>query len=75
MFRFSFRREHTIHFKDLIQENTRRPNENTTGGITWANDNKTIFMLKDEQTLRSHKIFKHVLGTDSSDDELCLEVR
>ena len=30
-------------------------------------------MLKKQQTLRSHKIFKHVLGTDSSNDELVFE--
>ena len=69
------RREYTIHFKDLVTgEIFADQIENTAGGITWANDNKTIFYVKkDEQTLRSHKIFKHVLGTDSSDDELVFE--
>ncbi len=43
--------------------------ENTTGGSVWANDNKTLFYTKkDPQTLRSHKIYKHVLGTDASED-------
>ena len=42
---------------------------NTTGGSVWANDNKTLFYTKkDPQTLRSYKIFKHILGTDSSKD-------
>ena len=69
------RREYTIHFKDLVTgEIFVDQIENTAGGITWANDNKTIFYVKkDEQTLRSHKIFKHVLGTDSTDDELVYE--
>lgn len=69
------RREYTIHFKDLITgEILEDQIENTTGGITWANDNKTVFYVKkDEQTLRSHKIYKHVLGTDSADDELVFE--
>ena len=69
------RREYTIHFKDLVTgEIFVDQIENTAGGITWANDNKTIFYVKkDEQTLRSHKIFKHVLGTDSADDELVFE--
>lgn len=36
----------------------------TTGSVTWANDNKTVFyMLKDSVTLRSEKIMKHTLGT------------
>ena len=43
----------------------------TTGGSTWANDNSTLFYTqKDEQTLRSNKIFRHRLGTSSLSDEL-----
>ena len=42
----------------------------TTGGVVWANDNKTVFYSKqDELTLRSHKIMKHILGTPADDDE------
>ena len=42
---------------------------NTTGGSVWANDNKTIFYTKkDPVTLRSEKIFRHVLGTPVADD-------
>ena len=48
-------------YTDIIQ--------NTTGGSVWANDNKTIFYTKkDPLTLRSEKIFRHVLGTPSSED-------
>lgn len=48
--------------------------ENTTGGATWANDNKTLFYTrKDPVTLRSYRIYKHKLGTDSKDDELVYE--
>jgi len=46
--------------------------ENTTGSSTWANDNKTLFYtLKDPETLRSHKISKHVLG-DSVKNDICV---
>ncbi|MCL4114020.1 UNVERIFIED_CONTAM: hypothetical protein GTU68_062115 [Idotea baltica] len=45
--------------------------ENTTGGSVWADDNKTLFYTKkDPVTLRSDKIYKHVLGTSEADDEL-----
>lgn len=45
--------------------------ENVTGGSTWANDNKTLYYTrKDEDTLRSDRIFKHVLGTDTTQDDL-----
>ncbi len=43
--------------------------ENTTGGSVWANDNKTIFYTKkDPVTLRSEKIYRHILGTPTSED-------
>jgi len=43
--------------------------ENTTGGSVWANDNKTIFYTKkDPVTLRSIKIYRHVLGTSTAED-------
>ncbi|WP_282073473.1 S9 family peptidase [Polaribacter atrinae] len=48
-------------YKDII--------ENTTGGSVWANDNKTIFYTKkNPETLRSEKVFRHVLGTPTSED-------
>ncbi|WP_299060741.1 S9 family peptidase [uncultured Polaribacter sp.] len=48
-------------YKDII--------ENTTGASVWANDNKTIFYTKkNPHTLRSEKIYRHVLGTPTSED-------
>ena len=45
--------------------------ENTTGGAVWANDNKTLFYAKkDPITLRSDKIYRHILGTPSEEDVL-----
>lgn len=45
--------------------------ENTAGSYTWANDNKTLFyVMKDMETLRSDKIYKHILGEDPSVDNL-----
>ena len=69
------RREYTIYIKNLeTGELLEDKIKNTTGGITWANDNKTIFYTKQDQvTLRSNKIFKHVLGTDPSQDVLVFE--
>ena len=64
------RRIYTVYFKNLeTGELYDDVIEGTTGGCTWANDNKTVFYTrKDEKTLRSFKIFKHVLGTPSEDD-------
>ncbi|TKG93773.1 S9 family peptidase [Puteibacter caeruleilacunae] len=64
------RRKYTIRFKNLeTGEMLADEIPNTTGGCTWANDNKTVYYtLKNETTLRSERIMKHVLGTPVSDD-------
>ncbi len=64
------RRQYTLQFKNLeTGEIYSDKIENTTGGATWANDNETVFYSKqDPLTLRSDKIFKHILGTDASAD-------
>ncbi|MDG1728620.1 MAG: S9 family peptidase [Algibacter sp.] len=64
------RRQYTIQIKNLITGEIYSDKIiNTTGSATWANDNKTFFYaMKDEVTLRSHKIFKHKLHSDSDAD-------
>ncbi|MCF6296839.1 MAG: S9 family peptidase [Flavobacteriaceae bacterium] len=69
------RRQYNLQFKNL-ETGKIYPDviENTTGGSAWANDNKTIFYTKkDPVTLRSDKIYKHILGTDASEDILVYE--
>ncbi|MFY8181457.1 MAG: S9 family peptidase [Flavobacterium sp.] len=64
------RRQYTIQIKNL-QTNEILPLkiENTTGGATWASDNKTLFYSrKDEVTLRPDRIYKHKLGSNPSED-------
>ena len=63
------RRKYTIHFKDLKTGKLLSDHlSNTTGRAVWANDNKTIFYVTKDSTLRSHKIHRHILGTDPSQD-------
>ncbi len=64
------RRIYTIQIKNLeTGEILSDKIENADGGSTWANDNKTIFYThQDAKTLRSDKIFKHKLGSDTSKD-------
>ena len=46
----------------------------STPNIVWAEDNKTLlYTIQDPQTLRSHKIFRHELGTDPAADVLVYE--
>ncbi len=70
------RRRYVFHFKNLeTGEMLSDKIENAGGGgAVWANDNKTIFYAsKDPITLRQDKIYRHVLGTDQSQDELVFE--
>ena len=64
------RRQYKLFLKDLTTGKTTDLNiKNTTGGATWANDNKTIFYTsKNAETLLTEKIFRHTLGTDASKD-------
>ena len=64
------RRQYAIQIKNLITGEIYTDKIlNTTGSVTWANDNKTLFYaMKDEVTLRSHKIFKHKLHTKTEED-------
>lgn len=66
------RRQYTLSIKNLETGEVYADKiENTTGGAVWANDNKTIFYTKkDPVTLRSDKIYKHVLGTPPASDVL-----
>lgn len=66
------RRIYTLKVKNLVTgEILKDTIENTSGGGTWANDNQTIFYTRqDKITLRSDKVFKHKLGTNSEQDVL-----
>ena len=63
------RRIYTVRFKNLdsgvLMEDQLK---NTTGRVIWANDNKTVFYNVKDSTLRSYKVFRHVLGTPQSED-------
>ena len=69
------RRQYTLQFKNL-ETGEIYPDkiENTTGSASWSSDNKTVFYtLKNPKTLRSEKILRHVLGTDSSEDVIVFD--
>ncbi|WP_299311989.1 S9 family peptidase [uncultured Aquimarina sp.] len=65
------RRKYTIRIKNLITGEIYPDKiETTTGGSTWAADSKTLFYTKkDNETLRSYKIFRHTLNTNSENDD------
>lgn len=66
------RRIYTIQIKNLeTGEILADKVANVTGASVWANDNNTIFYVRqDEKTLRADKVFKHKLNTSSEKDVL-----
>jgi oligopeptidase B len=69
------RRLYTLCFKNLkTNEVASTTIPNTTGGAVWSADNKTLFYTqKDTESLRSCRIFRHVIGTDPAQDVLIFE--
>ncbi|MDZ4822989.1 MAG: S9 family peptidase [Flavobacteriales bacterium] len=73
---FVSRRMYEVIFKNL-EQGEMLPDKLTDvsgGGVTWANDNKTVFYTKkDTLTLRESQIWKHTLGTSQADDVMVYE--
>lgn len=69
------RREYVLHIKNLETGEVLRDHvPRTTGGATWAADNKTLFYTsKNPVTLLSEKIMRHTLGTPSEQDAVVYE--
>ena len=68
------RRKYTIRFKNL-ETGEEYPDKipNTTGDITWANDDKTVFYAMKDETLRAYRIMRHHLGEDTAKDVVVYE--
>lgn len=66
------RRKYTLQVKNLETDEIYPDKiENSSGNFTWASDNKNLFYIqKDPATLRSNKVFKHILGEEISSDKL-----
>jgi oligopeptidase B len=66
------RRFYKVFFKNLISgDNLEQTIPNTTGGVAWANDNKTVFYTsKNKVTLLGEKIFRHKIATNYNQDDL-----
>lgn len=69
------RRFYTIHFADLSRGEVLKDKiPDVTGNFVWANDNRTLFYAKqDPETLRSYRVYRHVLGEPANRDELVFE--
>ncbi|HMC97553.1 MAG TPA: S9 family peptidase [Flavobacteriales bacterium] len=67
------RRQYELRFRDLAT-GTDLPDviDNTGGGCAWADD-RTVFYPRKDHTLRSYRIYRHVLGADPSTDVVVYE--
>lgn len=69
------RRKYTLRFKDLGTGKT-LPDEipDVTGNVAWAADGRTVFYTQmHPETLRSYRVYRHLLGTDPAADALVYE--
>jgi len=68
-------RKYTIYIKDLetgmmLDDEIKL----TTGGAAWASDSRNLFYTqKDDETLRSQAIYRHVMGKPYSEDVLVFD--
>ena len=69
------RRIYTIKVKDLISGETLKNEIHGVSSYTaWAADSETFFYTsKDEETLRTDKIFRHKIGNAQADDAMVFE--
>ena len=69
------RRIHTTYLKNLTTgELLPDVLTHVTENLAWANDNRTLFYGKqDETTLRQYQIYRHIVGTDPVEDQLVFQ--
>ena len=69
------RRLYTVHFKNLeTGEKNTHTISNTSGGVSWANDNMTLFYnQKNTKTLRTEKVMRHSFNQNQKDKEVYFE--
>lgn len=68
------RREFTIKFKNLEEDKyINDVLKNTSGNISWGNNEYIFYTYKDPKTLISNKVYRHKLGDAQSNDFLVYE--
>jgi oligopeptidase B len=60
----------TLHILDLQTGQLLNDTAFPISGITWANDNATIFYATDDESGRSWQVYRHRMGTPASSDEM-----
>ncbi len=65
---------YSMRFADLAG-GTESPEaiEDTSYGVAWANDNRTVFYVRVDAAMRPYQLWRHLLGTDPAGDHLVYE--
>ncbi|MFL6354840.1 MAG: S9 family peptidase, partial [Bryobacteraceae bacterium] len=62
-------RQYKLHVKDLRSGQLLPDSAERVTSLTWASDNKTIFFTtEDPLTKRSNSMFRHILGSNTTDE-------
>lgn len=64
-------REYTLHVKDLATGELLPERIRETRSVAWANDNRTLFYVLEDEAKRAYRLYRHRLG--SGEDELVFE--
>ena len=68
---FSGFRQYTLYFKNLENGKVLEDRMEKVDSVAWANDNKTLFYVTEDQAKRPYRLHRHVLG--GKIDELLFE--
>ena len=63
-------RKSTLFFKSFSNNKLSAETiANTSGSYAWCTDNKTIYYVLNDPTVRAYKVMRHTVGTDAGADE------
>ena len=65
-------RRNTLYIKDLSTDNllSDKISDVANGGLLWSNNGKNVFYMLNDNTVRSYKVLRHLLGADVKMDKL-----
>ena len=68
-------RQYTLYVKDLNTGELLPDSLEKTGSAAWANDNRTLFYTVEDATKRHYRLYRHLIGSAPSEDQLLYEER
>ncbi len=64
---------YVIQIKNLVDGTILKDRIENTQAFTWSTDNRTIFYTMEDSAKRPYQVYRHTVGTPSSDDKLIFE--